>query len=1004
MSHTKQNTALFDSAYARLNARQKEAVDAIEGPVMVIAGPGTGKTQILTLRIANILRITDTTPDAILAITFTESAAATMRARLIATIGNTGYKVTITTFHSFCNALIQKYPEEFSRIIGSQQITEIDQLRILSDIVAEGSYEILKPQGDPLFYIRAIQAGIHTLKREGVHPTAYQELTQEEEQRFLRRTDTHHTSGAHQGKMKGMYIDELKQIRKNKELARIYQAYQEKLLQDRWYDFDDMIMEVIAAFEQNEDFLRSIQEQYQYVLIDEHQDTNNAQNKIIELLCNFDARPNIFLVGDEKQAIFRFQGASFENFMRIKDKFSDTKIIVLEENYRSSQYILDASHTISERMVKDPHALIARASHHNAPIHIATYYDTEQEMRGIVAGIQNHRARGIEPHEIAVLYRDNKDAYGIAQIFERENVPYVIESDQDALSDPLVQAFINIVRAVDDPSQEERIVSLLHTACIGIHPLDTFMLMKRAREERKSLTTLLRNIERKSESTDFENEESLRQLYKNIVRWVRASHNTSPLSCIDMITKESHLMSYGVATIERIESLHKLKRVYKELERIIEQKPSSSFHDLVVHLESIAEHKVPIRTGSARPSLGRVRLMTAHKSKGLEFDYVYIMQAYDGHWGNKRMPNILPLLPQIYTTGLIKTPEIIKEDEDRRLFYVALTRARKEVYISYAHYDALARQQVPCAYIEDIREDISVREEIPHEEHKELEVPVHTQPTSSVREQMKRMVGELLSERGLSVTAINNYLSCPWKYFYNNLLTIPQTQKKHQIYGTAVHAALRDVVVRVQKEGIQKDDARYAATQFQKHIHGKPLTQQECKDLTQRGEKAVSEYVKVTEGQWKFPAFTEFKISGVFITPDVMLRGIIDRMELLSDGGAVRVIDYKTGKQKSRADIEGKTKSSAGDIYRQLVFYKLLLEEQQDKKYRMESGVIDFVEPNEKGDIRREEFHIEEADVSALKETIHTILGEIRELTFWDTRCDDAECEFCALRNMITEV
>ncbi|MFA7202054.1 MAG: ATP-dependent DNA helicase [Candidatus Paceibacterota bacterium] len=1004
MSHLKQDTSIFDSAYANLNERQKMAVDAIEGPVMVVAGPGTGKTQILTLRIANILRLTDTSPDALLAITFTESAAATMRARLVAIIGNTGYKVAITTFHSFCNALIQKYPEEFSRIIGSQQITDIDQLRILSDIVTEGSYEILKPHGDPLFYVKAIQAGIHTLKREGVNPTAYQALTQEEEQRFLRRTDTHHTGGPHQGKMKGIYIDELKQIRKNKEIADIYNAYQEMLFKDRWYDFDDMIMEVISAFERSEDFLRSIQERYQYILIDEHQDTNNAQNKIIERLCNFDTRPNVFLVGDEKQAIFRFQGASFENFMRIKEKFPDTQIVVLEENYRSSQYILNASHTISERMVKDPQALIARAARKNAPIHIATYYDGEQEIRGVTSHIHAHIEQGIAPHEIAVLYRDNKDAYSIARIFERENIPYVIESDQDALSDPLVKAFINIIRAVDDPSNEERVVSLLHTECIGMHPLDIFLLMKRAREERKSITAVLRNIEQGGESTEFENIESTRQLYRNIVRWVRASHNTSPLACIDMLTKESNLMSYGVATVERIESLYKLKRVYKELERVIEQKPSSSFHDLVIHLESIAQHNVPIRTGSTRPSLGRVRLMTAHRSKGLEFDYVYIIHAHDGHWGNKRMPNILPLLPQIYTVGLIQTPEIIKEDEDRRLFYVALTRARKEVYISYAQYDTMARQQLPCAYIEDIRENISVREEIPYQEIKETLEVKKKQLITPTRERIQSMVCELLSERGLSVTAINNYLLCPWKYFYNNLLTIPQTQKKHQIYGTAIHAALRDVVLRVQKQGIQKDDAAYTVTQFQKHLRKKPLTQQEYEDLVKRGEKSVSEYVKKTEEQWKFPASTEFKISGVFITPDVMLRGVIDRMELLSDGGMVRVIDYKTGKHKSRTDIEGKTKSSTGDIYRQLIFYKLLLDAQEDKKYKMESGVIDFVEPNEKGDIRREEFRIEESEILALKDTIHTILGEIKELTFWDMRCGDVECEYCALRNMITEV
>lgn len=1000
----KQNTSAFEIAYGNLNEYQKKAVDTIHGPVMVIAGPGTGKTQILTLRIANILRITDTAPDAVLAITFTESAAAMMRARLVATIGSTGYKVNISTFHSFCNSLIQKYPEEFPRIIGSQQITEIDQLQLISEIITQGTYKTIKPHGDPLFYVKAIQAGIHTLKREGVHPAAYQELTQEEEQKFLQRTDTCHTSGPHQGKMKGVCLDQLKQIQKNKELADIYTAYQEKLFKDRWYDFDDMIMEVISAFEQSEDFLRSIQEQYQYLLIDEHQDTNNAQNRIIELLCNFDTHPNIFLVGDEKQAIFRFQGASFENFMRIKEKFSDTNIIVLEENYRSSQYILNASHAISERMVKDPRALIARASHKNEPIHISAYYDAEQEMQGVVNDIHVHLEQGVAPHEIAVLYRDNKDAYGIARMFERKGIPYVIESDQDALSDPLVRAFLNIMRAIDDPTHEEQLVTLLHTECLGLHPLDIFAIIRCAKERRVPIASVLRMVEREKSEIEFENPESIRQLYKNIVRWVRASHNMSPLLCVDMIAKESNLISYAVTTVDRIESLYKLKRVYKELERVIEQKPNSSFHDLMVHLESIAQHNIPIRTGSARPSLGRVRLMTAHKSKGLEFDYVYIIYAYDGHWGNKRMPNILPLLPQIYTTGLIKTPEITKEDEDRRLFYVAVTRARKEVYISYARYDATARQQLPCSYIEDIREEVSVHEEIPYQEIEESHLVAGEHGATPTRKRVQDMTWELLCERGLSVTAINNYLSCPWKYFYNNLLTIPQTQKKHQIYGTAIHAALHDVVMRVQKNGVQEDDASYAITQLKTHLNKKPLSKQDYEELIKRGEKALQEYIQKTHTQWKFPAFTEFKVMGVCITPEVMLRGIIDRMELLTEGGAVRVTDYKTGKQKSRADIEGKTKSSTGDIYRQLVFYKLLLEAHQDKKYHMEMGAIDFVEPNEKGDFRHEEFQIESTQVAELTAQIKKIIEEIKTLAFWDVRCDDADCEYCALRNMISEV
>ena len=285
---------LYQELYKRLNKAQKQAVDTVEGPVMVIAGPGTGKTQILTLRIANILRETDTDPRSILSLTFTESGVVSMRKRLAEIIGDTAYLVNINTFHGFCNDIIKNYPEEFPRIIGSENINEVEQIRILEKLIEELPLKYLRPFGDKFYYARAILADINQLKREGVSAMEFGEIVRKREKTFPKINGLRHEKGPYAGKIKGEFKELEKQIAKNKELARIYIAYQKELAEKRLYDYSDMIMETLSALKKSDDLLPIIQERFHYFLIDEHQDTNNAQNKIIELLASFYPNPNVF--------------------------------------------------------------------------------------------------------------------------------------------------------------------------------------------------------------------------------------------------------------------------------------------------------------------------------------------------------------------------------------------------------------------------------------------------------------------------------------------------------------------------------------------------------------------------------------------------------------------------------------------------------------------------------------------------------------------------------------
>ena len=236
----------------------------------------------------------------------------------------------------------------------------------------------------------------------------------------------------------------LKQLNKNKELSGVYEVYQKELFKKKVYDFNDMIMEALRGIRSDESLLQILQEKHQYILVDEHQDTNNAQNKVLELICNFHDSPNLFVVGDEKQAIFRFQGASLENFLYFKELYPSAELIVLKENYRSTQTILDSAHSL----IDGKQALNSNVDHLPEKVRVLEFLSEEAEVGGVVGGIKELVDTGIDGSEIAVLYRDNRDAFPIARGLEQVETPFVIESDQNVLDDEHIRKFLLMLKAV----------------------------------------------------------------------------------------------------------------------------------------------------------------------------------------------------------------------------------------------------------------------------------------------------------------------------------------------------------------------------------------------------------------------------------------------------------------------------------------------------------------------------------------------------------------------------
>lgn len=991
----------FETLYKKLNPEQKEAVDTIEGPVMVVAGPGTGKTQILTLRIANIVAQSDTEPEQILALTFTESGVVAMRKRLVSIMGQDAYRVGIYTFHSFANSVIQNNPEEFPHIIGAQAITDIDQIAVLESILQEHDFKRLKPFGDIFYYLKTIKSKISELKREGVSVDEFDAIVEKAQKDFDAIDDLYHEKGAHAGKMKGKYTDLQKQIEKNQDLSVIYRMYQDRLHAEKAYDFDDMIMELLRALRENEDLLVSLQEEHQYVLVDEHQDTNNAQNKILERLVNFHDNPNLFVVGDEKQSIFRFQGASVENFFYFRDQYPEAKLITLQQNYRSTQTILHAA----DSLIPASQALQSNNGSPEKQIGIAEFEDEKQEHVYIAERIMDVIESGVEPSEIAVLYRNNKDAFPIAAVLEKHGIKHVIESDNDILSIPVVQDVLRLLEAVE-AFEPESFARLLYAEFIGLDPFDVTRIVRSAQQKRKKMLVDILASEKdlKDIGVSKESIPICVDLAAKIKTWKQASQTKTAVSFLEQMLRESGVLENIMAKPEPAEALDAIDAFFDIARSLERANADATATDLWQHVVLLRQHDLNIKTKKGSSKTGFVRLMTAHRSKGLEFEHVFIPGVVDGVWGNAKKREMLPLLEDVYKmTDTDVEVDSQQTDDERRLFFVALTRAKHAVMLSYATMRGDGRETLPSQFIGEIKQEhvemVDTTDFVSSWPEKQSvlfkENIVAGLQNKEYAEQMKEFIREKLFSQGLSVSALNNYLKSPWLFFFRNLVRMPSAQTRSQIYGNAVHDTLEHFFNIGKQQGGDPGVATLLEL-YEKKLQSQTVSKHDYDELLQKGLSSLENWYKERSETWTFDVRNEFRINGVHLrgdTENIRLTGILDKLEFVSDAH-VRVVDYKTGKPKTEGQVRGTTKDSDGEYYRQLIFYKLLLRYFADGQYVMDSAQLEFIEPDTKGGLRHYEFAISDEEVDELENLIEKVVEELLSLSFWATEPSEHDEEY----------
>ena len=1001
------HNAPFQAAYERLNSAQKEAVDTIEGSVMVIAGPGTGKTQILTLRIANILRLTDTAPENILALTFTEAGARAMRERLHTYIGQAAYRVHIHTFHEFAGSLIRLYPDAYERAVGGRPATDLEKIGILERIIETGQVKSLRPHGNPAFYIKPIMSAIALMKREYITPDTFVEIIRAQGEK-LEATPKFHEKGAHKGKVRSEYQKLEKEHVKNQELLFVYRAYSAALTDMKLYDFEDMIFETVAALEKNEDMLRDIQERFQYVLADEHQDVNGSQNRILELLASFHDRPNLFVVGDEKQAIFRFQGASLENFLYFEEQFPHTKTIALTANYRSVQKVLDLAHALITQVDSPAAELripLTASRTDSGVIQKRTFGHEAVEDEAVVESIGALINEGIPHEEIALIVRSNKEVEAYAAALRAAGIPADATADGDILYHPITTSVRALLKAVLEPNNEEALTAVLHASYWGIGRNDLFAIL-RARTYARPLVSILGDTET-LQGLELTALDPIIKVH-TILEEARARMvHEAPHRILEYVLRESGFLDHVIAH-DGLESGRVVRRLYDEIESMVRTHEAATLRDIERMYTDRCAHGLPLTAPYIHTNTHAVQVMTAHKSKGLEFAHVFIPHLTDVRWGDTTRPTYfrIPLTKHIADDGFDDL------DDERKLLYVAMTRAKVGLYLSSSSQNTEGRPFSVSPLLDGL-ETCGI-EEVATEANEETFDPLHALSTPHTPVPIDvSFLRTTLHDRGLSATALNNYLRSPWTYLYRNVLRVPELQAESAQFGTALHNTLRQVTRHRTLHGDIPSPTRIKEL-LEHELDVLPITVFEYTRLLERGLEALTVYLGVVTGS--LPPYTQEEVTfearlmtGDDAFPEIRLTGNLDRLDYDADpkegGLLIRVVDYKSGKPKTRGYIEGTTKDSTGDYKRQLTFYALLLSLQDDERLHVRDSTLSFVEADEKGIIHEESYSITEEDINILREDILRVVREIAHGAFLDAPCDQALCDYChfveALRTTI---
>lgn len=1085
----------YETEYKLLNEQQKKAVEATEGPVLVVAGPGTGKTQLLSMRVANILRKNDVSPGNILCLTFTDNAARNMRERLSYIIGQPAYHVAIHTFHSFGSDIINHYPDYFTERQLLQQVDELGRYEVLRDIFEDlpHSNPLSAKVGDQFIFLKSTLAVISWLKQNAIDPDELHGVLKAN-QEFIKSLDEEiaetfaiptspkqlkaykellsdiqkHVSGKRyygfpeyaaecaaeleqaiaETSADGRYAKAIttwrndwckkdaegkhgfkdggQNYRKMQAVANLYQKLLDSMTRLGLYDFDDMVVEAVHAMETFDELRYSLQERYQYVLVDEFQDTNKAQLRMLTVLGDnpvHEGRPNIMAVGDDDQAIYSFQGAEVSNMAAFANMYREPALITLQENFRSNPDILRTGESVAKQITNRlssvvPNAskeLVAKKTHQTKILDHLSFSSELAQYDWVADKIEELIKKGMKPEDIAVIAPRHKYLERLMPYLGEKHIPVAYERRENLLESPIVMQLLRmseLVVALAENRQEDADAlfsevlgydfwgisteALLETSleCYNKHKHWLEILSAHKNKRLSAVAAWFVKLSKHSRLEPMEyvldqllgvSHDGIDNEYDNLS--VPASKPTEAF----VSPMRHYYFSQGRYEQSTETYLTLLGQLSTLRQRLRQWKPTQALYlkDLVefVGLHLASNIKI-IDTNPHTQTTNAVQVMTAYKAKGLEFGAVFVINAQDEVWGptarsgSSRIP--LPRNLPIEPAG--------QDDNDRlRLLFVALTRAKHTLYVtSYSH--SLENKLSPgLSFLEDSGLESILIDKPTTPEATEILSTDWAYRFRQVIADKKTLFEPILANYKLSVTHLNNFIDVrdggPQYFLVHNLLRFPEAPTPSAAYGDAIHKTLQWSYAELKSKGalppIKKLQMYFADLLARKHLQAS-----EHRKLDTRGQEALDNYFKERGKQFSARDFVErgFNNEGVVVA-GANLSGKIDLLHFI-DQSTVEVRDFKTG--KPARDWRGKDEFEKIKLHKyrqQLLFYKLLVEGSASfsGKLQVSGGALEFIETDDRGElVENLELAFDGEELARFSRLVGAVWAHIMHLNFPD--------------------
>ena len=1006
------------------NSKQQQAIDILNGQVMLLAGPGTGKTFTVIHRIEKMLA-DGVEPSSILCLTFSDAAASEMRQRLIKKMGVVASAVDIYTYHSFCNDLIKTYPDKFEMTSGVKLITDAEKISIMKECIDDANLEFFVPsRADRYFFTKNFISYVEKLKTQRVSKDEYMACIDTNPVLMPRykelESEIYEREQAGNTKNKTRY-NELEKIKTNiekaKELWTLFELYSAKMINKNLIDFSDMINLVLTSFEEDSQFLSEVSNKYKYFLVDEYQDTNDLQNQIIFNLLDGNDEKNIFVVGDDDQIIYGFQGAKSDNIENFLTKYPNTIVICLEENNRSTQTILDFSNLIVNQdenrlennlYFKEKYNISKKLTAKNPKIIVKDkkikriqFGEILQEFNYIVDDIKTLIESDFAPKtdedkidysQIAIISKKRAELQTFAELLKGKNIPFQIDEGKSIFAIRSTILIYFYIKAMNNYlTSSDKLFGLLLSEPFKIDQQDYNKILEEKRlwkkDESSDFITLMRNL------NGWKNPEKITKFLETFdYLQDYASSNNLRNTVVEIINRTGLLTYFYKSGKNRSENLAGIRKIISEATDFQNSDSTKNLSDFVKYLDDCFENEIDINLDKDSVVQNAVQLMTYHGSKGREFEYVYLPNLISSNWEDFRMPGEYKLITEDVPDK--DAAQAKKDSELLKLLFVGITRAKHTLTISFADSNNGKAQQItkylePTANYDFDSEQFECSAD-------DLTTEFYRSVSSDVFDNQKAFKNEIeerVKSVVLSPSRLNDYLSCPRKFFYVKVLGIDVEEADWDgaNFGTLIHSLL-ERAVKVAKESAYPT-LEEILEKFRLGMDGMKFSSEAKKEkYFKQGQKLLTNY---------YPYFSQIPISRItdiefsFYGVDVdgdFITGKIDRIEKNSDG-TFELYDYKTGNYTSEKKIAPNEEKQ--NYFNQLCFYKYAYEKLTGNKVS-KVGII-YVENHEKSVDK----YLTDDDMKYIETLIKDTYQNIKALKFNPIKEDkQGACKNCVYKQL----